>query len=136
MNQNRLDKAIWQEIAERSRLGDTVWTFMVWHQGKIIRADTFDTHDEAINLALTRGIRHYGEDWLRKNLKSPVEEIDSNTFVAGDETDGYSIARPSHIPRAKTITNEELKTSAYAQEELRDKLEHARFLDGQNRITS
>ncbi len=136
MNQNQLGKAIQQEIAERTKLGDTVWSFMVWHQGKIIRVDTFDTHDEAINLALTRAVRHYGVEWLRENLQSPIEEIDSNTFVAGDETDGYSIARPSQIPRGKTISTQELQTSAYAQEELRDKFEHTRFLDGQNRLST
>ena len=139
MNQNQLDRAHahhpWQEQekAERKELGDTVWLFMVWHQGQIVRVDTFDTHDEAINMSVTRAGHRYGLEWLRANLKSPVEEKESNTFVAGDETDGYSIARPSQLPRSKLISREEINTSAYAQEELRDKYAQNRFLDGQIR---
>tara|TARA_Y100000310_G_C19975279_1_gene487291 strand:- start:31 stop:426 length:396 start_codon:yes stop_codon:yes gene_type:complete len=125
-----------QEKAERKELGDNVWLFMVWHKGQIVRIDTFDTHDEAIDMSVTRAGHRYGLEWLRANLKSPVEEKESNTFVAGDETDGYSIARPSQLPRSKLISPKQLNASAYALEELRDKYEQSRFLDGQNRLST
>lgn len=138
MNQNQLGRMYpWRERekAERKELGDTVWLFIAWHKGQIVRIDTFDTHDEAIDKSMTRALQRHGLDWTRKNLKSPIEEIESNTFVVGDETTGYSIARPSQLPRSKLISPADLQASAYAQEELRDKYEQGRFLDGQNRIT-
>ena len=89
------------------------WCSLVWHEGSIVRSDTYTTYREAHEYALGRAESRYGEEWLEQNkhnvptyfgfdTETTNDLWDNNEFLAGNESSGYSVCRYSHIPKDKT----------------------------------